>query len=178
MPAASQHSSTLTLTLWKSLSRVWLFATPWTIHSPWNSPGQNSRVGRHSLLQGIFPTQGLNPRLPHCRQILYQLSHQGSPWILEWVAYPFSCRSSWPRDGTRVFCIAGGLFTNWATGKAPKLTQDASISNKWFRIPSSHSCPFTCLALLNWFVVALPTVHQGLLIFYFFCTSIYLKVLD
>ena len=47
--------------------------------SPWNSPGQNTGVGNCSLFQGIFPTQGLNPGLPHCRQILYQLSHQGSP---------------------------------------------------------------------------------------------------
>ena len=39
---------------------------------------------------GIFPTQGSNPGLPHCRRILYQLSHKGSPRILEWVAYPFS----------------------------------------------------------------------------------------
>ena len=44
--------------------------------------------------RGLFPTQGSNPGLPHCRQILYQLSHQGSPRILEWVAYPFSSRSS------------------------------------------------------------------------------------
>ena len=43
-----------------------------------------------SLLQGIFPTQGSNPGLPHCRRILYQLSHKRSPRILEWVAYPFS----------------------------------------------------------------------------------------
>ena len=43
-----------------------------------------------SPLQGIFPTQGSNPGLPHCGQILYQLSHKGSPRILEWVAYPFS----------------------------------------------------------------------------------------
>ena len=43
--------------------------------SPWNSPGQNTGVGSLSLLQGIFPTQGLNSGLPHCRQILYQLSH-------------------------------------------------------------------------------------------------------
>ena len=57
--------------------------------SPKNSPGQNIGVGSRSLLQGIFPTQGLNLGLPHCRQILYQLSHQGSPRILEWVAYPF-----------------------------------------------------------------------------------------
>ena len=41
--------------------------------------GQNTGVGSHSLLQGIFPTQGLKPGLPHCRQILYQLSHKGSP---------------------------------------------------------------------------------------------------
>ena len=51
---------------------------PQGLFSPWNSPGQNTGVGCHSLLQGIFPTQGLNPGLPHCRQILYQLSHQGS----------------------------------------------------------------------------------------------------
>ena len=48
------------------------------------------------------------------RQILYQLSHKGSPRILEWVTYPFSSGSSWPRDQTRVSCIAGGFFTSWA----------------------------------------------------------------
>ena len=42
---------------------------------PWNSPGKNTGVGSHSLLQGIFLTQGLNPGLPHCRQILYCLSN-------------------------------------------------------------------------------------------------------
>ena len=63
---------------WKSLSRVRLFATPWT-YSPWNSPGQNTGVGGLSLLQGIFPTQGSNPGLPHCTWILYELSHQGTP---------------------------------------------------------------------------------------------------
>ena len=49
------------------------------LYSPWISAGQNTAVGSHSLLQGIFPTQGLNSSLPHCRKILYQLSHQGSP---------------------------------------------------------------------------------------------------
>ena len=98
----------------KSLSCVWLFVTPWTMYSPWNSPGQNTRVGSLSLLQGIFSTQGLNPGLPHCKQILYQLSHEGSPRILEWVAYPFSSGSSRPRNPTRVSCIAGGFFTKWA----------------------------------------------------------------
>ena len=51
----------------------------------------------HGILQGIFPTQGLNQCLLHCRWILYQLSHQGSPIILEWVAYLFSSKSSRPR---------------------------------------------------------------------------------
>ena len=63
-----------------------------------------------SLLQGIFPTQGSNLDLPHCRQILYQLSHQGSRRILEWVAYPFSSRSSQPRKWTGVSCIAGRIL--------------------------------------------------------------------
>ena len=53
---------------------------PW-IYSSWNSPGQNTGVGSRSLLQEIFPTQGSNPSLPHCRQILYQLSHQGSTLV-------------------------------------------------------------------------------------------------
>ena len=48
-------------------------------HGLWNSPGQNTAVGSLSLLQGIFPTQGSNPALRHCRQILYQLSYKGSP---------------------------------------------------------------------------------------------------
>ena len=69
---------------------------PHGLYSSWNSPGQNTGVGSLSLLQGIFPTQGSNPGLPHCRQILYQLNHKGSPRILEWVAYPFSRGSSDP----------------------------------------------------------------------------------
>ena len=64
---------------WKSLSCVQLFMTQ-GLYGPWNSPGQNTRVGSHSLLQGIFPTQGSNPGLLHCRWILYQLSYEGSPW--------------------------------------------------------------------------------------------------
>ena len=51
---------------------------PQGLYSPWNSLGQNTGVGSLSLLQGIFPTQGSNPGLSHCRRILYQLSHKGS----------------------------------------------------------------------------------------------------
>ena len=73
---------------------------------------QNTGVRSLSLLQGILPTQGSNPGLPHCRWILYQPSHKGSPRILEWVACPFSSRSSQHRNWTRVSCVAGGFFTN------------------------------------------------------------------
>ena len=83
-----------------------------------NSPGQNTGVGSLSLLQRIFPSQRSNLGLPHCRRILYKLSHKGSLRILEWVAYPFSRGSSWPRNRTGVSCIAGRFFTNWATREA------------------------------------------------------------
>ena len=101
---------------WKvSHSVVFDSLWPHELYSPWNSPGQSNGRGSRSLLQGIFPTQGSNPCLPHCRQILYRLSHQGNPRILEWVAYPFSSGSSWPRNQTGVSCIAGGFFTSWTT---------------------------------------------------------------
>ena len=48
---------------------------------PWDFPGKNTGVGCQALLQGIFPTQGSNPGLLHCKWILYQLSYQGSPDI-------------------------------------------------------------------------------------------------
>ena len=54
---------------------------PHGLHSPWDSPGQDTGVGSRSLLQGILPAQGSNPALPHCGRILYQLSYQGSPRI-------------------------------------------------------------------------------------------------
>ena len=65
---------------------------------PWDPLGKNTGVGCHALLQGIFPTQGLNPGLPHCRWILYCLGLQRKPKILEWVAHPFSKGTSQPRS--------------------------------------------------------------------------------
>ena len=75
----------LTLVCAQSLSCVWLFATPWILACtkllrPWDFQGKSTGVGCHFLLQGIFPTQGLNPGLSHCRRTLYYLSHQGSPY--------------------------------------------------------------------------------------------------
>ena len=88
------------------------------LHSPWNSPGQNTGGGSLSFLQGIFPTQGSNPGFRHCRWILYQLSCKGSLRILEWVAHPVSSGSSRPRNQTRLSCNAGRFFTNWAIREA------------------------------------------------------------
>ena len=83
---------------WKSLSCVWLFA------NPSNSPGQNIGVGSLSLLQGIFPPQGSNPGLPHCKQTLYQLSHKRSQSIIVAAAAAKSLQSCLtlcdPTDGS------------------------------------------------------------------------------
>ena len=89
-----------------------------------DSPGKYAGVGCYALLQGIFPIHGSNPGLPHCTQIIYHLSHEGSPRILEWVAYPFSRGSSWPRNWTGASCIAGRFFTNWAIREA--------LLNSWY----------------------------------------------
>ena len=78
--------------------------------------GKNTGVGCHALFQGS--SQSRHRTQVSCLQIFYQLSHQGSPRILEWVAYPLSNASSWPRNQTGVFCIAGGFFTSWATIEA------------------------------------------------------------
>ena len=63
---------------------------PHELYSPWNSPDQNTGVGILSFLQGIFPTQGPNPGLPHYRQIFYQLSHKERPCGTKHFAIVFS----------------------------------------------------------------------------------------
>ena len=94
----------------KSLSRVLLFATPWTVaYQAPPSMGFSSQeygVGCHFLLQRIFPTQGSNPGLLHCRQMLYPLSHQGSQTILP-VLHNFST------DCDFFMCKRGKLMTNF-----------------------------------------------------------------
>ena len=70
-----------------------------------------------------FPGESPNPGIrthvfPIAGGFLNQLSHKGNPRILEWVAYTFCSGSSWPRNWTRVSCIVGGFFTNWAIREA------------------------------------------------------------
>ena len=144
---------------------------PHGLYRPWNSPDQNTGVGNLSLLQGIFPTQGSNPGLLHYRQILYQLSHKGSPRIQEWVAYPFSSGSSQSRNWTGVSCTAGRFFANWAMREANllykyRLMHTEAQSFLWF--PYNH---FTLtygvipLALLNLWWNIIQSISHLLLCF-------------
>ena len=143
-------------------------------------------MGSLFLLQGIFPTQELNSGLPHCRKILYQLSHKGSSRMLGWVACPFSSGFSWSRNWTGVFCIAGRFFTNWAIREALQfssvqfsrsVTSDSlqpherraslslTISWSWLKLMSIESVmPFSHLIRCNPLLL-LPTVFPGIRVF-------------
>ena len=95
---------------------------PTRLLCPWGFSRQEYESGLpcSPSARGSSQAHGSNPGLPLCRQIPYRLNHQGSPRILEWVAYPFSRGSSWSKDQTRVSCIADGFFTSWATGSHGK----------------------------------------------------------
>ena len=121
---------------------------PHGLYSPWNSPGKNIGVGSCSLLQGIFPTQGSNPGLPHCRCILYQLSHHGSPRLLEWVAYPFCRGSSQPWNWTRVSCTADRFFTIWAARESQQCGRPRF--NPWVRKIPLEKKMATHSSILAW----------------------------
>ena len=109
---------------------------PRGLYSPWDSPTQNTGVGSLCLLQGIFPTQGSN--------------HKGSPRILEWVAYPFSSGSSWPRNRTGVSCITGTFFTNWAMREAPCFYYRLAFRTLGpFWIAEGNGNPLQCSCLEN-----------------------------
>ena len=112
------------------------------LYSPWNSPGQNTGVGSLSLLQGLFPTQGSNPCLPHCRWILYQLSHKGSPRILEWVGYPFSSGSSQPRNEPLI--VKSFVISQFKHGRAGKVCPCEPIKELKSESEIAQSCPALC----------------------------------
>ena len=108
--------------------------------------------------RGSFQTRDWTQVPHHCRQILYQLSHQGSPRILEWVAYPFSRgSSSQTRDWTQVSCIAGRFFTRWATREALQQAHHQKFSSylppqiksTWPTLPDPHPIPLVTTALFS-----------------------------
>ena len=85
---------------------------PHGLHSPWNSPGQNSGVGSPCHSPGDLLNPGIEPMSPTLQAVSLPAEPPGKPKILGWIAYPFSRGSSQPRNRTRVSCIAGGFFTN------------------------------------------------------------------
>ena len=122
------------------------------LYSPWNSPGQHTGKGSLSLLQGIFPTQGSNPGLPHCRWILYQLSHKGSPRTLEWVAYPFSSESSRPRNRQFKYYLDEQFLNVWNlfermsyVSTLKQSLSDFSLSSRIFRCKSKSFSLFAVM---------------------------------
>ena len=91
---------------------------PHGLYSPWILQARILEWVAFPFSRGSSQPRDWTQVSPHCRRILYQLSHKGSPRVLEWVAYPFSRVSSRPRNWTGVSCIAGGFFTNWAIREA------------------------------------------------------------
>ena len=136
---------------WKSLSRVPTLCDPmdYAVHGILQA--RILEWVAFPFSRGSSQTQGSNPGLLHCRQILYQVSHKGSPRILEWIAYPLSSGSSQPRNWTGVSCIACGFFTNWAMKEAqePEGWVPTSKSNKTVipnhpSLPNNHAFCFIC----------------------------------
>ena len=165
--ALSLSSSSMCLSITsESESRSVVSSSLWPhgLHSPWNSPCQNTGVGSLSLLQGIF--QGLNPGLPHCRQILYQLSHKrnplhsitaakslqscptlcdprdGSPPIpgilqartLEWIAISFSKAWKW-KVKVKSLSRVWLLATPWTAAYQAPLSMWFSRQEYWNGVP-------------------------------------------
>ena len=102
----------------KSLSRVWLFVTPWTV--AYKAP-PSMGFSRQEYWSGLpfpspgdLPDPGIEPRSPALQKDSLPAEPQGKPRILERVAYPFSSGSSRPRNQTRISCITGGFSTSWA----------------------------------------------------------------
>ena len=115
----------------------------------------NTGVGCHPLLQGIFPTQGSNPGLSNFRKILYGLSHQGSPRILGWVAYPFSSGSSQLRNQTGVSFVAGRFFFFYRLSYqgSPDIAREDRKTSK------SYVSPGLCSLLKGLHLEVLVTSH-------------------
>ena len=113
---------------------------PHGLYSPWSSPGQNTGVSSLSLLQGIFPTQGSNPGLPHCRRILYQPSHKGRPKLGVKLLISFSKKLS-----------LSWISSSWkTTTRTFSSVQFSSVA---------QSCPTLC-DQMNHSMPSLPVHHQ------------------
>ena len=132
-----------------------------------DSPGRNTGVGCHALLQGIFPTQGSNPDLPHCRQILYHLSHQRSLFYVQWCMYINSTLLIHPSPSPFPFGNHGGglvtkscptLVTPWTVACQAPLSMGFSRQEYWSGLPfpSPGDLPDPGISISFFFLAALP----------------------
>ena len=141
---------------------------PRGLYSPWNSPGQNTGAGSLSLLQGIFPAQGSNPGFPHCRWILYQLSHKGSPNQLyfnknlkmnkkgNYLLTAFTSTHGAPRDqGQTSKGLAAAVRTgaDWREAFPPSSGTTSGVERLHFtgRLGSTPTTPRFLLSRTSWF---------------------------
>ena len=159
------HQERSAVLLWCacSLSHVPRFVTPWTaarkaLLSMGILQARILEVSCHALLQGTSPTQGSYPSLPHCRWILYQLSHQGSPRTLEWVVYPFSRGTSWSRSWTRSPALqADSFLTVWIStncGKFLKRWEDQTTLPASYKLFAGQEATVrTRHGTRNWFKI-------------------------
>ena len=137
---------------------------PHGLYSPWNSPGQNTGVGPPFPSPGDLP----NPGLPHCTRILYQLSHKGSPRILEWVAYPFSRGSSKPgiKPGSPALQVIlyQLSYQSWDQHKTTHPTPLGALSPflTWRELLSSFSAPQDNNTLYPAGIRMIPKYHKYL----------------
>ena len=97
---------------------------------PWNSPGKNTGVGCHALLQETIPIQGSN-QVSSIAGRLFTIWNTREAQILEQVAFPISRGSFQPRNGTRISCTADRFFTSWATREVDKMGDDSLIELSW-----------------------------------------------
>ena len=104
---------------------------PTRLLHPWNFPGKSTGVGCHFLLQGIFLAWGTNPGIPHCRQMLYHLSHQGSPEA-KWKQRPavaVTGDGSQVRSCTEQYCIGTWNVRSMNQGKLEVVKQEMARVN-------------------------------------------------
>ena len=106
----------------------------------WNSPGKDTGVGCHSLLQGIFQTQGLILGLLHCRQIVYRLSHQGSPVTYEAICDPSTSLCTCPPPFKNIYLFIYITATSLIQGR-----HDLVVARSMWDL-SSPARDWTCIA--------------------------------
>ena len=141
------HNKTKIQWKWKLLMSN--SSRPCGLYSTRNSPGQNTGVGSCSLFKRIFPTQRWNPGLPRCGWILYWLSHQGSPRILERANYSFSIVSSWTMNPIGVSYTTGGFFTRWAPKEAKPKKVKVLVAQALYNLMHCSPPGFLVLGILK-----------------------------